>query len=771
MSPHCIDVDGYDEDTDHDRPIVAADLKDSQELFRLAVESCPSGMVMSDRTDKIILVNSAIEQMFGYPRGELIGKQFDVLLPKALPSLVFRRSSKFLARGTVETCRDLVGRRKDVSEFPVEVTFNPIHAGDGFSILSVIVDISDRRNAETHLAQMEGRYRGLLEAAPDAMVVVNQSGEIVLLNVQAEKQFGYSRDELVGQKVTNIIPEGFAERLIADGSRPAADALAQQIGTGIELSGLRKDESEFPIEIMLSPLDSTEGILVTAAIRDISVRKAADRHLAQMEGRYRGLLEAAPDAMVVVNQRGEIVLLNVQAEKQFGYCRDELVGQKVTNIIPEGFAERLIADALRSPEDAQAQQIGTGIELNGRRNDGSDFPIEIMLSPLNSSEGILVTAAIRDITTRRGMERLKDEFVATVSHELRTPLTSIAGALGLLIGNTASSLPDSAVRLIAIAHANSERLVRLINDILDIEKIESAHMVLNLRPIDVQSLVEQAIEANRGFAEGYGVRIRLNDAPNTCIVRSDSDRLMQVVTNLLSNAIKFSPKGDEVTVAIKRRGGTVRISVRDHGPGIPVDFKPHVFRKFAQADATDARQKSGTGLGLSIVKQIVTRLGGEVAFDDASGGGTLFHVELPSWSEALPREVPERPLILHVDDDLDTLQFVALAFGSSCDLVSVASIEEARRAIEVNHFNMALLDLALGSDSGLELLVALRSADDIAIPVIIYSAHGANQICDAQIQAALSKSQTPIDILLRTVLGHLSRPTLGAKAASHLPQR
>ena len=201
---------------------------------------------------------------------------------------------------------------------------------------------------EEHLAQMENRYRGLLEAAPDAMVVVNQEGEIVLLNVQAEKQFGYRRDELVGQKVKNIIPQGFAERLIADGTRSAAEALAQQIGTGIELSGRRKDGSEFPIEIMLSPLESAEGILVTAAIRDISVRKNAEKHLAQMEGRYRGLLEAAPDAMVVVNQSGEIVLLNVQAEKQFGYRRDELVGQKVKNIIPEGFAERLIADGTRT---------------------------------------------------------------------------------------------------------------------------------------------------------------------------------------------------------------------------------------------------------------------------------------------------------------------------------------------------------------------------------------------------------------------------------------
>src|ERR1039457_714648 len=261
------------------------------------------------------------------------------------------------------------------------------------------------RKALTEHKESEARYRGLMEAAPDGMVVVNQDGEIVLLNARAEKQFGYRRDELLGQKVTNIIPEGFAERLIADETRTAAEALAQQIGTGIELYGRRKDGSEFPIEIMLSPLESAEGILVTAAIRDIPTRKDAEKHLAQMEGRYRGLLEAAPDGMVVVNQAGEIVLLNIQAEKQFGYLRDELIGKKVKSIIPAGFAERLIADALRTTADALAQQIGTGIELHGRRQDGTVFPIEIMLSPLQSAEGILVTAAIRDISERKQLAR------------------------------------------------------------------------------------------------------------------------------------------------------------------------------------------------------------------------------------------------------------------------------------------------------------------------------------------------------------------------------
>ena len=262
-----------------------------------------------------------------------------------------RRGTRLTAQ-TAGTKYKACGCRKDGSRFLANITFTALRDRDGnlqgFSEFSH--DLSESKESGA-------KYRGLLEAAPDAMVVVNQSGEIVLLNVQAEKQFGYRRDELVGQKVKNIIPEGFAERLIADGTRSAAEALAQQIGTGIELSGRRKDGSEFPIEIMLSPLESAEGILVTAAIRNISMRKDAEKHLAQMEGRYRGLLEAAPDAMVVVNQGGEIVLLNVQAEKQFGYRRDELVGQKVKNIIPEGFAERLIADGTRTAAEALAQQI------------------------------------------------------------------------------------------------------------------------------------------------------------------------------------------------------------------------------------------------------------------------------------------------------------------------------------------------------------------------------------------------------------------------------
>jgi signal transduction histidine kinase len=239
--------------------------------------------------------------------------------------------------------------------------------------------------------------------------------------------------------------------------------------------------------------------------------------------------------------------------------------------------------------------------------------------------------ALRYSVERKRLDRLKDEFVSTVSHELRTPLTSIYASLGLLIGEAAGKLPDPMGRLLAIAHKNSERLVRLVNDILDVEKMESGRAIFNFGRVDVRSLVGQAIEGNRALAEGLGVRIRLEGVDAVFDVRTDPDRLTQVVTNLLSNAVKFSSAQDEVVVSIEEAADAVRISVRDHGIGIPADFKPHVFERFAQADATNTRAKGGTGLGLSIVKQIVDRLGGETGFADAPGGGTVFHVELPCW--------------------------------------------------------------------------------------------------------------------------------------------
>jgi signal transduction histidine kinase len=256
-------------------------------------------------------------------------------------------------------------------------------------------------------------------------------------------------------------------------------------------------------------------------------------------------------------------------------------------------------------------------------------------------------------------------------------LTSISGSLGLLVGKAAGVLPESARRLLEIAHTNSQRLVRLINDILDIEKLESGHVVFDLKRIEVRSLVEKTVDAIKGFAEGHNVRVRIENSGVTGDVRADADRLAQVVTNLLSNAIKFSPPDNEVVVTIEKEPDLVHIQVRDHGSGIPPDFKSRIFERFAQAEATNARRNGGTGLGLSIVKQIVDRLGGEVGFSDAPGGGTVFHVELPIWNGKADavRDDPIETALSEPD-----LSLISLAEAAS-DLLTLSPMHDAQEAL------------------------------------------------------------------------------------------
>jgi PAS domain S-box-containing protein len=352
---------------------------------------------------------------------------------------------------------------------------------------------------------------------------------------------------------------------------------------------------------------------------------------------FRLALEACPNGLVLYDQDNRIVLVNAEIERLFGFDRAELIGSPIGKLLPAGVGAN---QAGREARDLSMQQPNW--QVLGRRKDGTAMPIDVTLRTVQGTvQGAaqvggspFVLGLIADSSARLRNDRLKDEFVSTVSHELRTPLTSIAGSLGLLVGRAGGVMPEPAMRLLTIAHKNSERLVRLINDILDIEKIESGQIVFNLARLDAVALAEHAIEANRGFAESLGVWVRMDVAASAVFVRADADRFVQVVINLLSNACKFSPRGEEVVVAIEERPQTVRVTVRDHGPGIPEDFKAHVFKRFAQANLTDARQKGGTGLGLSIVKEITTLLGGAVGFDRAAGGGTIFHVELPRWEPA-----------------------------------------------------------------------------------------------------------------------------------------
>jgi len=515
-----------------------------------------------------------------------------------------------------------------------------------------------RRLAETARRESEesgAKFRNLLEAAPDAMIVVNERGEVVLLNLQAEKQFGYRRDELLGKMVDSIVPRGFAERLVADGLRSAEDALAQQIGTGIELTARRKDGSEFPIEIMLSPLRSTEGILVTAAIRDISVRKDAEEHLVQMENKYRGLLEAAPDAMVVVNQAGEIVLLNLQAETQFGYRRDELLGQRMSNIVPAGFPERLVADSLRSAEDALAQRIGTGIELTARRKDGSEFPIEIMLSPLESAEGVLVTAAIRDITARKRseaqlLEKVRElnrsneelqQFAYIASHDLQEPLRMVASYTALLAKRYKGKLDSDADEFIAFAVDGASRMQLLIRDLLTYSRVGSKGE--DLVDTSSEAALRQAIRNLRGAIEGSGALVTHDVLP---FVKADEMQLTQLFQNLVGNAIKYRRAGvPRVHItAVPNGSNKWMFSVQDNGLGIEAQFFERIFGVFQRLHRRE--EFDGTGIGLAICKKIVERHGGAISVESVLGVGSTFHFPLASCSAQLSVSAQSAPLPL-----------------------------------------------------------------------------------------------------------------------------
>jgi PAS domain S-box-containing protein len=585
-------------------------------------------------------------------------------------------------------------------------------------------------------------------------------------------------------------------------------------------------------------------------------------------------VEACPSGMVMTDADGNMVMVNTEIEQQFGYRREELIGKPVEMLVPVRLQTQHVGHRSKFTPNPETHRMGAGPDRFGLRKDGTEFPVEIGLNPIRTGERLLVLSVIVDISERKRTERLKDEFVSTVSHELRTPLTSISGSLGLLVGQWSGKLPESAARLLTIAHKNSQRLVRLVNDILDIEKTESGRVVFNFIRVDLLSVVKQEIEDNRGFAEGFGVAVRLDPASVEAEVIADPDRLAQVITNLLSNAIKFSPGGAEVLVRVEKSDNGFRVSVRDHGSGIPAEFKPHIFEKFAQADGTSSRQKGGTGLGLTIVKQIVERLGGKVGFDDAPGGGTKFYVELPAWESNVGGEIdaesnassprvlfcednfavaavvrmrlrptgfaidfahtiaeavaltaancyaailvdlrlrdgdgielvsrirtqthhattpvivisgdPERgrhdvrspglnildwlvkpidfaklisilraavpkqrPRILHVEDDIDVHSLVVHELPM-VDMFHANSVANARRILSTEKIDLVILDIALGEDSGLDLLPDIRDSGGNSIPVIIFSTHGAGVRSDGQVHVALSKMDTSLESL------------------------
>ncbi len=495
---------------------------------------------------------------------------------------------------------------------------------------ALLREVQERERIVEALRHSLARQKAVFASALDGILTLDENGGIESLNPAAEALFGQTTDAVAGRNIDYLIVLG------AESATSTAERLRELVAAGCvhELTGRRSNGSAIPIEAVVSEMPVDDRRMFAVFVHDIRAKRSAEK-------KFQLAFDACPTSMMMIGANGTIMLTNAETERLFGYRRGELIGQPVEVLLPPRFREEHARLRQVFGTHPLSRPLGTGRHLMGLRKDGSEFPVEVGLNPIQTQDGLVVLGVILDISARQRHERMKDEFVATVSHELRTPLTSIAGSLGLLSGGAGGLLPSAAMRLIRIAHGNSQRLVRLINDILDIEKIESGKLDFEFKRTGVKRLVEQAIDGNRAYADSFGIAVRLDPDAEEAMVNTDPDRLIQVLTNLLSNAIKFSPPDGEVLVSIARRQQDVRIGVRDHGDGVPDNFRMRIFEKFAQADGSDARRKGGTGLGLSIVKQIMVRLHGDVGFEPAPGGGTIFYVDLPRWDDAAPGAVME----------------------------------------------------------------------------------------------------------------------------------
>jgi len=465
---------------------------------------------------------------------------------------------------------------------------------------------------------------GLLEAAPDAMVVIDHAGAIVLVNAQTEQVFGYTREELLGESVEVLVPVDLHEVHKAHRKGYVVEPHVRSMGSGLDLQARRKDGSEFPVEISLAPLQTDDGLLISAAVRDVTSKRREERL-------FRGLLEAAPDAMVIVDQQGTIVLVNAQVEERFGYERGELIGESIEVLVPDRFAGMHAGFRNGYISEPRTRPMGIAGDLFARRKDGSEFPVEISLAPLETEDGLLVSAAVRDISERRRMQaeadRVKDEFFATVSHELRTPLTSMLGYSELMAD--LEELTPQGQRFLQVITRSAERELRLVDDLLTLVAIEESGLAIRTSRVDVEPIVRDAVEAARPRAEEVDIDLSLEILGSEVIIEGDSDRVGQAIDNLLSNALKFTPGGGSVRVRVAVTPSDVEIEVADSGRGIGEINPNRVFERLYRSGSAIAQQIPGAGLGLTIALAIVEAHSGSIGVVKSDPAGTTFRINLP----------------------------------------------------------------------------------------------------------------------------------------------
>jgi len=485
---------------------------------------------------------------------------------------------------------------------------------------------AEHSKRERDLQKNDEKFKKFLELAPYAFVIANKDWRIVLVNAQTEKIFGYPRKELIGYSVEKLFPVKLHEN--------------STTSSGFDINVLRKDGTEIPVEIRLSPFEIEDGNMVVAAIRDLTDRKRA-------EEKFRGLLESAPDAMVIVNKEGSIVLVNSQTESLFGYQRQEVLGKTIEILLPHCLKDKNLDQRPNFIGESRIRPIGAaGLDLWGLRKDGSKFPIGVSLSPLALEEGALITVAIRDISEQKKVQqelqaaklsaesanRAKSDFLATMSHELRTPLNAVIGFSEVLQAQSFGSLNEKQKEYVHDIWDSGKHLLFLINDILDLSKIEAGKMELYLSEFHLPTFIEHSLTIIRERAMEHDIHLSSVIQDGIGAITADERRVKQILYNLLSNAVKFTSHGGRVGIEVSRiNDREITIAVWDTGIGIEEKDREKIFKEFMSIHDDPSQNTSGTGLGLSLTKRFVELHGGKIWFEsEGKDKGTRFSFTIPT---------------------------------------------------------------------------------------------------------------------------------------------
>ncbi len=576
---------------------------------------------------------------------------------------------------------------------------------------------------EQTIQRNEQKLANILESSFDAIFTTDEAGLITYWNLEAEKIFAICKSEATGLHVSSFL------RSAVEGDMKLLESLlGNEQGDfeckRLELTGTNSSGEQFPVEVTFTPNKTDDGWLITALLRDISERKKAE----MLTKRLALMVESSQDAIIGTFMDGTISNWNPGAEKIYGYKADEVLGQHISLIVP---ANRIneIAEKISTIKKQEALRDFETVRL---RKDGSEVDVSMTASPIKRLDGTVegISVIARDITTRKELEKRISEFYSTVSHELRTPLTSIRGSLSLIDDEIVELNSEEAREMIKIAKSSSERLVRLINDILDLRKIESGKLELHLSETRAEDLVRLSLDSMQGMARQAGVTLTSN-VEGTFDLSVDEDRIVQVLTNLLSNAIKYSKEGDSVLLSvIASDANLLRFSVIDEGPGIPMRDQHKLFGKFQQVDSSDTRPKEGTGLGLAISKAIVREHCGIIGVHSREGIGSTFWFELPARhaesriaSDFSVRTMLDlaKKTVLIVEDDIGLSHMLELRLIKEGFRTRAAhSVEQARQLLTSVMPDVVLMDLILPDGTGLDLIAEMReNSGTSAIPVIL----------------------------------------------------